>query len=338
MKAAVMKDRRKMVIEETPAPKAGPGEVVLKMKYVGICGSDLHLYTTGLVPPDTIMGHECAGIVAEVGDGVEGWKIGDRVGIHGGLYCGKCFWCRRGQTNLCREVGGIGLGDMPGGYAEYLKVFPSMLLPVPEKMRLRDVALLDPFSTAFHAVRLSGFQIADTVLIMGAGPIGLCALQQLKLAGAKVVCVTERVEARARAAKAFGADLVLDPTDDVSGKLADLTDGVGVDFVFECVGIPDTTQEAFNLVRRAGKVVLVGVCMDLATVHPVLWVINEISMQATIGFVREDLLSSMKQIEKGVLRTDGLVTETISIEQLPDAFERLLSPNNEIKVLVEFAD
>jgi (R,R)-butanediol dehydrogenase/meso-butanediol dehydrogenase/diacetyl reductase len=235
-------------------------------------------------------------------------------------------------------MGGIGLGDMPGGYAEYLKVFPSMLLPVPGQVSLRDVALLDPFSTAFHAVRLSGFQLAESALVMGGGPIGLCVTQQLKLAGAKLICVTEKVQRRAQAAKKFGADLVLDPGDDVLEKLADLTDGVGVDYVFECVGVPDTTQEAFNLVRRAGKVVLVGVCMELATVHPVLWVIKEVSMQTTIGFVRDDLLVSMDQIARGVLKTDGLVTETVSLEQLPDAFERLLAPNSEIKILVEFPD
>jgi 2-desacetyl-2-hydroxyethyl bacteriochlorophyllide A dehydrogenase len=338
MKAAFLKDRLKLVVEETSTPKAGAGEIVLKMKYTGICGSDLHLYTTGLMPPDTIMGHECAGVVHEVGEGVDGWKIGDRVGLHGGLYCGKCFWCRRGQINLCREMGGIGLGDMPGGYAEYLKVMPSMLLPVPKNVRLRDVTLLDPFSTAFHAVRMSGFQIADTALVMGAGPIGLCAVQQLKLAGAKLVVVTERVDARAGAAKDFGADLVLDPDDDVLRQLEDLTDSVGVDYVFECVGVPDTTQEAFNLVRRGGKVALVGVCMDIATVHPVLWVIKELSMQATIGFVRDDMLVSLSQIAKGVLKTDQLITETITLEQLPDAFERLLKPNNEIKILVEFPD
>jgi 2-desacetyl-2-hydroxyethyl bacteriochlorophyllide A dehydrogenase len=338
MKAAVFKDTRTLVIEEVPTPKAGPGEIILKMKYVGICGSDLHLYSTGLLPPDTIMGHECAGVVAGIGDGVEGWKVGERAGVQGGLNCGKCFWCRQGQINLCREVGGIGLGDMPGGYAEYIKLFPSMLVKAPEHVSLSDVALLDPFSTAFHALRLSGFQIADTALVMGAGPIGLCVIQQLKLAGAKLICVTEKVERRARAAKLFGADFVFDPGDDVLGKLAELTDDIGVDYVFECVGVPDTTQEAFNLVRRAGKVVLVGVCMELATVHPVLWVIKEVSMQTSIGFVRDDMLTSMNQIARGVLKTNGLVSEIIPLEKLPDAFERLLAPNKEIKILVEFPD
>ncbi len=338
MKAAVLKDRKNMVIEDAPTPTAGPGEVVLKMKYVGICGTDLHLYTTGLLPPDTIMGHECAGVVVEVGEGVEGWSPGDRAAIHGALSCGECFWCLNGRSTICREVGGIGLGDMPGGYAEYLRAFPSQMAPVPDEVSLKDAALLDPFSTAFRGIRLAGFRARETALVMGAGPIGLCVIQQLKMAGARVVVATEMVERRAKAARAFGADVVLDPGDDVTGKMDELTGGIGIDYVFECVGVPDTTQEAFNLVRRAGKVVLVGVCMEPATVLPVFWLLKEVSMQTTMGFSQSEFETSLDMIHKGALKTDGLVTETVSLDRLPEAFERLLSPNDEIKALVEFAD
>jgi len=338
MRAAVLKGKKEMVIEEAPTPTAGPGEIVVKMKYVGICGSDLHLYMTGLMPPDTIMGHECAGVVVEVGEGVEDWAIGDRAAIRGGRSCGKCFWCLNGHDNICREVGGIGLGDMPGGYAEYLLAVPDQMLKVPEGVSLSDASLLDPFSTAYRGIRLAGFGMRETALVMGAGPIGLCIIQQLKLAGARVLVATEMVERRAEAAKAFGADVVMDPNDDVFAKLEELTDGIGIDYVFECVGVPDTTQEAFHLVRRAGRVVLVGVCMEPATVMPVFWLIKEISMQATMGFSNEEYKTSLDLIHKGVLKTDGLVTETVSLDQLPEAFERLLSPNDEIKVLLEFDD
>ncbi|MBI5116656.1 alcohol dehydrogenase catalytic domain-containing protein [Candidatus Poribacteria bacterium] len=336
MKAAILRDRRSMVVEEIPTPKAGPGEIILKMKYTGICGSDLHLYSTGLLPPDTIMGHECSGVVAELGEGVEGWGIGEKAGLYGALYCGKCFWCMKGFTNLCREMGGIGIGDMPGGYAEYMRVFPSMLLKVPENVTLRDLAVMDPFATAYHAVRMSGFKVGDTALVMGAGPIGLCIIRHLRLAGARLVVATERVERRAQAAKEFGADVVLDAGDNVLNTLSDLTNDVGVDYVFECVGVPDTTQEAFNLVRRAGKVVLVGVCLEPATVQPVLWIIKEVSMQTTLGFTRAEFGDILDFMHKGVFKADSLVSETVSIDELPEAFERLLSPNTELKVLVEF--
>lgn len=338
MKAAVLKDKRKMVIEEVPTPTAGPGEVVLKTKYVGICGSDLHLYITGLLPPDTIMGHECAGVVVEVGEGVEGWEVGDRAGVRGGMSCGTCFWCRTGHSNICREETGIGLGDMPGGYAEYLRAFPPMMVKVPDGVSLSDASLLDPFSTAYRGIRLSNFKMRETALVMGAGPIGLCTIQQLKLAGARLVIATEMVEKRAEAAKQCGADIVMNPNDDVLGRTEELTDGIGIDYVFECVGVPDTTQEAFRLVRRAGRVVLVGVCMEPATVLPVLWLIKEISMQTTMGFDRQEFETSMELIHRGALKTDGLITETVPLEGLPDAFERLLSPNDEIKVLLRFDD
>ena len=339
MKAAVLKEARKMVIEEVSTPTAGPGEIVMKMKYVGICGSDLHLYMTGLMPPDTIMGHECAGVVVEVGEGVEGWEVGDRAAAYGGRECGKCFWCRNGHSNICAEVGGIGLGANPGGYADFLKVMPDQMMKLPDEVSLQDASLLDPFSTAFRAIRLSGFRMRDTALVMGAGPIGLCVIQQLKLAGARVLVVTEMVERRAKAAKAAGADVVLDPNkDDVLGELEKLTGGIGVDYVFECVGVPDTTQEAFRLVRRAGKVVFVGVCMEPATVMPVFWLIKEVSMQATMGFSRSEIETSLDLLHKGALTSDGLVTETVTLDQVPAAFERLLSPNDEIKVLIEFDD
>lgn len=338
MKAAILKDRKNMVVEEVPTPTAGPGELIVKVKYVGICGSDLHLYATGLLPPDTIMGHECTGTVAEIGAGLEGWNTGDRVAIFGGITCGQCFWCKRGHTNICREEGGIGLGDMPGAYAEYLRVVPEQTMKIPDSVSLQDAALLDPFSTAVHAIYLADFKIRGTALVMGTGPIGLCLIQQLRLAGASLIVATEPVDKRARVARDFGADLVMNPDDDVFNKLAELTDGVGVDYVFECVGIPATTEEAFRLVRRCGKVVLVGVCMEPITVNPVLWMISEISMQTTMGCTQLEFASSLDLLHKGILKTDGLVTDKISLEQVPEYFERLLTPNEEIKVLVEFGN
>lgn len=338
MKAAILREKQKMTVEEIPDPKAGPGEVVIKVKYTGICGSDLHLYLTGLLPPDSILGHETCGCIAKIGEGVEDWSVGDEVGIYGFVPCGECFWCRRGRSNICPNGQGIGLGSLPGAYAEFLKVHSKMLVRIPEGVNLADVTLLDPFSTAARGILLSGFKMRETALVMGAGPIGLCVIQQLKLSGAQLVVVTEGVQKRSQLAKEWGADLVLDPNDDVLTRSSELTNGIGVDYVFECVGVPATTQEAFNLVRRAGTVVLVGVCMEPAEVHPVFWMLKEVAMQTTMGFDRDQFVGTLDLIHKGVLNTDGFVTETISIDQVPDAFERLLSPNDEIKVLVDFPD
>ena len=338
MKAAILKDRKNMVVEDVPTPTAGPGEVVVKMKYVGICGSDLHLYGTGLLPPDVIMGHECAGTIAELGEGVEGWSVGEKVGIYGVVPCGKCPSCLLGRSNLCTDTEGIGLGMLPGAYAEFMKVYSGMLMKLPDNVSLQDTALLDPYTTAARGIMLSGFRMRETALVIGAGPIGLCTLQQLRLAGASFVAVTEPVERRARLAWEWGADIVLNPNEDVHDELLRYTNDTGVDYVFECVGIPDTTQESFNLVKRGGKVVLVGVCMEPATVQPLLWMLKEASMQTSMGFTRPEMEGTLALMNKGVLKTEGFVSETISIEQLPETFERLLTPNQEIKVLVEFSD
>lgn len=338
MKAAILRDKRDMVVEEAPTPTAGPGEVIVKIKYVGICGSDLHLFGTGLLPPDVIMGHECSGVIAELGESVEGWSVGEQVGIYGAIPCGQCPSCLVGRPNMCTAIEGIGLGQLPGAYAEFMKVYPEMLLKLPQDVNLQDIALLDPFSTAARGILLSGFRMRETALVMGAGPIGLCTIQQLKMAGASFVAVTEPVEKRARLAKEWGADIVLNPNDNVLGELAQRTHDIGVDYVFECVGIPDTTHESFNLVRRGGKVVLVGVCMEEMTTQPLFWMLKEISMQTSMGFTRSEMESTLDLICRGALRTDGFVSETIPLEQLPGMFENLLSPNEEIKVLVEFPD
>jgi 2-desacetyl-2-hydroxyethyl bacteriochlorophyllide A dehydrogenase len=219
-----------------------------------------------------------------------------------------------------------------------MKLYPKMLMKLPDTVNLQDIALLDPFSTAARGIMLSGFRMRETALVIGAGPIGLCTTQQLRLAGASLIAVTEPVERRAGLAKEWGADIVMNPGDDVTGELARHTQEIGVDYVFECVGIPDTTQESFNLVRRGGRVVLVGVCMETTTVQPLFWMLTEISMQTSMGFTRTEIEGTLELMRTGALRTDGFVSETIAIDDLPAMFERLLSPNEEIKVLVEFPE
>ncbi len=338
MRAAILRGKRDMVVEEIPTPTAEPGEIIVKIKYAGICGSDLHLFVTGLLPPDVIMGHECSGVIVELGDSVEGWSVGEKVAVHGSITCGQCPSCLAGRPNICTSSVGVGFGQLTGAYAEFMKVYPGMLLKIPQDINLQDIALVDPFTTAARGIMLSGFRMRETALVVGAGPIGLCTIQQLKMAKASFVAATEPVEKRARLAKEWGADIVLDPKDNVVAELEQHTHDIGVDYVFECVGIPATTHESFNLVRHAGKVVLVGVCMEEMTTQPLFWMLKEVSMQTSMGFTRSEFEATLDLMCKGAFKTDGFVSETISLAQLPGMFERLLSPNEEIKVLVEFPD
>lgn len=337
MKAAVYKEPGKLVIEDVPEPVAGPNEVVVKVKYVGICGSDLHFYAYAMVPPDTIMGHEVTGTIVSVGEGVRDWEKGDRILLYFGKPCGTCPTCQKGNAHLCYNGVIVGEGTLPGGYAEYLKVFPEMLIPLPADASMKEAVLGDPFASSYRGVMLSGIKRGDSALVMGAGPIGLCVVQHLKSFGVKPLILSEPVAARGKLGLELGADVLLNPSrDDIDAECKKLTDGRGPDFVFECVGIPDTVMEAANLVRVAGKVVWVGVCMEPTTIVPVMWMLKEISIQPTLGFTKNQMIECLELIRKKKVNAEKLISEVISLDELPRAFERLRKPNSEVKILVEF--
>ncbi len=337
MKAAVLKEARKLVIEEVPDPEASPTEVVVKVKDVGICGSDLHLYSRGLVPPDSIMGHEVTGVIASVGGGVADWKEGDRVWLSGGAPCGKCEYCLDKNFEMCQHHQSIGLGSLPGGYAEYIKVPTTFMKRLPDDVSLRETALLDTLGCSYHAAVLSAINRGESALVMGAGPIGLFLIQCLKLLGAKPILLSEPVSVRAALGRELGANYVLNPTEDnVEIECQKLTGGFGPDMVFECVGKPSTVLESVQLVRRQGKVIWVGVCFDDVTFIPALWFFKQISIQMSFGMDWNDVETCLKLIQGKKVVVDKLISEIITLEELPDAFERLTRPNSEVKIVVEF--
>jgi 2-desacetyl-2-hydroxyethyl bacteriochlorophyllide A dehydrogenase len=337
MKAAVYKEPNKLVIEDVPEPVAGPNEVVVKVKYVGICGSDLHFYAYGMVPPDTIMGHEVTGAVVSVGERVKDWKEGDRILLYFGKPCGVCPTCKGGNAHLCYNGVVVGEGTLPGGYAEYLKVFPEMLISLPDDVSMKEAAVSDPIASAYRGVSLSRIKRGDSALVMGGGPIGLCVIQHLKSLGVKPIILSEPVARRGELGVELGANVLLNPSkDDIDSERKKLTGGRGPDFVFECVGVPDTVLEAVTFVRPAGKVVWVGVCMEPTTIIPVLWMLKEISVQTSIGFTKSQMEECVGFIRKKKVVIDKLISEVIPLSEVPRAFERLRKPNTEVKILVEF--
>ena len=249
-----------MPLEERPEPVAGPGQVVVAVRASGICGSDVHGFTgsTGRRRIGVVMGHEAAGEVIATGEGMARLRLGDRVVLRSILPCGRCDRCLQGQPNLCLERQGLGM-QLDGAYAERVVVPEAMADPIPDALSFEDAALVEPLAVAMHAVDLAPFGPADTVAIVGAGPIGLLALLAVRRRGAGRILVTDRDPHRLELARALGADEAIDVSagDPVERVLA-ATDGRGADAVLEAVGIAPTVAQSIAIARPGGTVTWVG--------------------------------------------------------------------------------
>lgn len=342
MKAAVFNGPGEISIEERPLPRPGPGEAVVRVEYCGICGSDIHAFRTGMYPPGLVIGHEFAGVVTEVGDPAAGCGAGalpvtgTRVTGNSVLGCGVCPQCTTGRANLCD--GGLVLGvTVDGAMAEYAVAPLTSLVELPEGLSLRLAALAEPYSIAVHAVRLSGLVPGDAVVVQGAGPIGLCVAQVARIAGATRVIVTETRPSRAAVAARLGADQVIDPsTVNPFSRVDELTGGRGADVAFECVGIPETVQQAGGLVRKGGTVVLAGIA-DLPVEMDFLGLINrEVRIVTAFCNAADDFARAVRLLAGGAVAAEPLITREIPLAGVVDAgFLPLLDPNcPDVKVLV----
>ena len=191
MKAAVLKNARELVIEDVPDPQIAGDEVLVKVAACGICGTDLHLYKHGSLSPDARIGHESAGTVADIGKGVKGFGVGDRVAVLGRVPCGECHWCVRGRHHVCPTR-----LDVRGGFSEYVAVKPQMLAPLPDEISFRQAAVMEPMAVSLHGIRLAQISPPDGVVITGAGPIGLFAAALLRDIGVRGLVVSEPSEKR----------------------------------------------------------------------------------------------------------------------------------------------
>ncbi len=335
-----------MSFEEVPDPVAGDLEVVVEVGLCGICGSDLHLYDSEMAGGDIVMGHEFGGTIVELGKKVTGWEVGDRVVGAPMKPCMNCPFCIRGEYDLCYQhyrldaaragtapAGGASLGA--GGYAPFARIGAARLMRVPDALDERQAASVEPAAVGVHAARLSGMKLGDRVAILGAGPIGLFTLQCAIAAGARRVAVAEPSPGRAALATAMGADAVFDPRSsaDVPGQFASLLGGAP-DVVFDAAGVPSTLQQAVDVVRPGGSVMMVGVSFDAAPIRPSSWVTKRVTVRAAFAYSRGDYETTIAMLERGTLRTEQVITSVVSGAGTPAAFERLLGPNSDVKVLV----
>lgn len=337
MKAAVYKAKQRLEVEEVATPTPGPGEVLVRVKYCGICGSDVHRFMHDMVRPGAVLGHEFCGVIEELGEGVEDWVVGDRVVGGGGNPPPGSTGGLSAEPRYTPRTLGLRASSAPGAFAEYVAMPAWRALPMPDGVSDELAAIVEPCAVAMHAVRLSRLRLGDTVAILGGGPIGLLALQLARAAGAGRVFVSEPAPARRRAAEELGADRVLDPTElDVVSELVEETGGIGPDVVFDCAGARRTLHDSLEVVRREGQVVLVSLAWEEGYILPVEWVGREIEMKASYGSLPRDWQLSLDMMRRGLVRSEPLISaeSIVPIEGIQEAFMGLMSPDEQVQILV----
>jgi len=337
MKAAVYKRQNEMAVIDVPRPVAGPGEVVLKVHDCGICGSDLHAVQFGFgMPPDAVMGHEFCGEIVELGSQVSDYVIGDRVTSLPYIGCDTCEQCVAGHGMHCENIRGLGLGQLPGAYAEYVMCGAKSLFKLPDSISSQLGALVEPLSVGLHGVNRSELVPGATCVVMGAGPIGLATLLWCRAKGAKTIIVSELAPGRTELARRLGATEVVNPTvKDPAERMRELT-GRAPDLVFECIGVKSTLESAIQMVATLGRVVVLGVCMEPDEITPVRCIFKEITVSFVLGYNDAEFQETIDALKTGKIDPRPMVTDVIGVDQVPEMFQALRKPGGRAKVIVEF--
>ena len=333
MKALLLSEYSKLDIADLPTPQAGPGEVLVQVAACGICGSDVHGYdgSSGRRIPPLVLGHEAAGIIAEVGPGVERFAPGDRVTFDSTVYCGQCHFCQRGQINLCdsRQVVGVSTPDFrrAGAFAEYVAVPERIVYKLPEAMSFAEAAMLEAVAVAVHAVAVTELKPGDTALVIGAGMIGLLIVQALRAAGCHTVLVADVDSTRLKLAAEAGASTTLISSgggalDAIVAQVHSLTEGRGVDVVLEAVGRDETVAAAIEAVRKGGTVTLVGNITPSVTLPLQKVVSRQIRLQGSCASSGE-YPESIEFVSSGKIKVTPLITSIAPLEDGAEWFARL---------------
>jgi len=336
MKAAVLYDAHDVRIEDVPNPKVEPDGAVIKVKACGICGSDLPCYKYGGCD-GMRLGHEFSGDIVEVGANITGVEKGERVAAISGRGCGQCYWCQKGDWIRCSKMDILGYG-FPGAFAEYVSVpffeMGTYAARLPDTLTYEEGATAEPLSVALYAVTQTQPRPEDTVVILGAGTIGLCIIQVLKARGVTQIIVSGRRAKRLQLAEESGANVVVDAAkEDIMPVVNKVTSSKGADIVFECAGSSDSYQQALEMVHRGGKVDLVGLYKQSITWDPNFIVSNDITL---IGCgLRFDLPGAVDLLQSGKVNTKPLITHEFPLDKIKEAFETQLADEDAIKVLVK---
>lgn len=335
MQAVVFRGGR-LEVATVPVPAVEPDGVLLEVLKVGFCGSDHSLIKSGGLADGTILGHEVCGRVVACGAEVHPVTPGAGRYIVRPTACGRCRDCRGGRPYFC-QVGrrSIGIGDLPGAFAEYVKVYPDMLIPVPEAVDSCNAALAEAFAAALHGINCLG-SVEGPALVMGGGPIGLATVSLLRVLGLSPIVLTEPVAAKRRLARELGADHALDPFDEaIAGPIFTLTKGTGFPAILECSGVPDNVQKALDWVARGGRICVVSMIFASAPIVPMTLNFKEAVLTGCYSNTHAENRQCLEWMAEGRLDGRPLITDRVNLRQLPQVYRDRIDGGQAIKVMVE---
>lgn len=337
MKVAVMLGIGKMGFEERDIPQPKDDEVLVKLEYVGICGSDLHYYESGaigdyVVKPPFVLGHEPGGTVVEVGKNVTHLKVGDRVALEPGKTCGHCEFCKIGRYNLCPDVVFFATPPVDGVFQEYVAHEAGLCFKLPDNVSTMEGALIEPLAVGFHAARQGGAQAGQVAVVTGAGCIGLVSMMALKAMGVSKVYSVDVMDKRLDKALELGADGVINGSrEDAVKKVMELTGGMGCDLVIETAGTEITTRQAVQMTKKGATIVLVGYSKTGEIKMPISLALDKELTFKTVFRYRHIYPMAIDAVASGRVNLKGIVTNEFALDNIQKAMDE--SVNNKADIV-----
>ena len=345
MKVVVMEGIGKMGYTQRPIPVPKANEVLVKLEYVGICGSDMHYYETGaigdyVVKPPFVLGHEPGGTVVEVGRDVMHLKVGDRVALEPGKTCGHCEFCRQGKYNLCPDVVFFATPPVDGVFQEYVAHEADLCFKLPENVSTLEGALIEPLAVGFHAANQGGAHAGQTAVVMGAGCIGLVSMMALKAEGVSRVYVVDVIPKRLEKALELGADGVINGKDqDAVEAIRQLTGGTGCDLVIEAAGTEITLRQAIHMTKKGAVIVQVGYSKSGEITLPMSLALDKELTFKTVFRYRHIYPMAIDAVASGRVNLKGIVTDCFDFDDIQNAMDRSIADKaNIVKAVVKIAE
>lgn len=328
MKAAILENKGVMSYRDVPMPTPGPGNVLLKIEAASICGSDISRYVKGHRLYPLILGHECAGVISAVGEGVSAGLIGKHAAIIPLVPCFECEQCRAGRYSACHTYSFIG-SRQAGGFADYVELRESNAFLIPDDLAFEEAALIEPSTVARHILDLGSFKAGDTAIVLGAGSIGLMAVQWLRILGAQLIVCTDVVDENLAAARQLGAHVTLNPTrDDVKAEVKRLT-GDGADVTLECAGSPQALAQTLQVTRPRGNIVCGGnqpldASLSMSFIEDLMRKelrLNGCFMSYSAPFPGHEWTETVAAMQAGQLNMAAMISHRLPLAQAPQIFD-----------------